>query len=244
MVFDSSKVAIVAALEREVRPLIEHWQASEREYQGRKFRFFENERAVLVCGGIGAEAARRACEAVIALYHPALVVSAGFAGALQPELNVGYALAPRVVIDALDNSRTDTGAGSGVLVSLDSSAGPEQKARLAKAYSAQAVDMEAAAVARGAEARGVCFQAVKVISDTADFAMPSMERFIHRNGGLQVARFVFYVALRPWLWCAVIKLARNSARASRELCNWLDRFNSQYVDGGEPVLHPMRSAKL
>jgi len=244
VVLASPKVAIVASLEREVRPLIEHWQICEREYEGRKFKFFENDRAVLVCGGIGAGAARRACEAVIALYQPSLVVSAGFAGALQAELRIGSTLTPRVVVDASDGSRTDTGLGSGVLVSLDSVAGPEQKAKLAKAYGAQAVDMEAAAVARGAEARGVHFRAIKAISDAPDFAMPSMERFIHPNGEFQTARFVFYVVLRPWLWGRVIKLARNSAQASRELCNRLDRFNSQYVDNIEPGLRPMRSAKL
>src|SRR5438445_7222079 len=60
------KIALVAALEREVWPLVKHWSASEREFDGRQFRFFENARAVLVCGGIGAEAARRATEAISA----------------------------------------------------------------------------------------------------------------------------------------------------------------------------------
>ncbi len=238
------KVALVAALEREVRPLIEHWQVSEREYQGRKFKFFENDRVVLACGGMGAEAARRACEAVIALYQPSLVVSAGFAGALQPELSVGYTLTPRTVVDASDGSRTDTGEGSGVLVSLDSVAGLEQKAKLAKAYGAEAVDMEAAAVARGAEARGVRFRAIKVISDGSDFAMPPIERFIHPNGQFQTARFVFYVALRPWLWGKVMRLARNSAHASTMLCQQLDQFNHRQVDDIEPDLHSVRGAKL
>jgi adenosylhomocysteine nucleosidase len=240
----SPRIAIVAALEREVRALIEHWQVSEREYQGRKFKFFENDRAVLVCGGMGAEAARRACEAVIALYQPSLVVSAGFAGALQPQLSVGYTLTPRVVVDASDGSRTDTGEGSGVLVSLDSVASPEQKAKLAKAYGAQAVDMEAAAVARGAEARGVRFRAIKVISDTSDFAMPPVERLIHPNGQFQTARFVFHVALRPWLWGKVRELAGNSARASTILCQQLDQFNHRQVDDIELGLHPIGGAKL
>ena len=66
-----SKVAIVAALEREVRPLIREWRLSEKEINGRRFRFFEKDEVVVVCGGIGAEAARRAAEAVIASYAPA-----------------------------------------------------------------------------------------------------------------------------------------------------------------------------
>jgi hypothetical protein len=82
-------MAIVAALEREVRPLIRHWQRTEMQYGGRSFRFFLSENAVLVCGGIGAEAARRATEAVIVLFAPKIVYSVGFAGALDTTLNWG-----------------------------------------------------------------------------------------------------------------------------------------------------------
>src|SRR5439155_1080990 len=73
----------------EVWPLVKQWSASEREFDGRQFRFFENARAVLVCGGIGAEAARRATEAIIRLYQPVAVESVGFAGALDSRLEVG-----------------------------------------------------------------------------------------------------------------------------------------------------------
>jgi hypothetical protein len=68
----SAKIAMVAALEREVRPLVKGWRRVEREYLDRRFKFFESGQAVLVCGGIGAETARRATEAVIALYRPEL----------------------------------------------------------------------------------------------------------------------------------------------------------------------------
>ena len=60
--------------------------------------------------------------------------------------------------------------GEGVLVSFGSVASPAQKAKLRESFGAQAVDMEAAAVARAAEARGVEFAVVKVISDEFDFS--------------------------------------------------------------------------
>jgi adenosylhomocysteine nucleosidase len=219
----SDKVAIVAALEREVRPLIKGWHLCERQYEGRRFRFFENEWAVLVCGGIGAEAARRASEAVIAIYHPSLVISAGFAGALDPGLLVGDILTPRWVIDAGDGSRADTGAGDGALVSVDSVAGPEQKAKITKAYGAQAVDMEAAAVARGAQARGVRFTAIKAISDESGFVIPPMAEFVTEDGCFRTGRFVIFAVLRPWLWFKLIRLARNASRAASALCVSLEQ---------------------
>src|SRR5205814_10100395 len=83
------KIALVAAWEREVWPLVKQGRASEREFDGRQFRFFENARTVLVCGGIGAEAARRATEAIIRLSQPVAGESAGVAGALDSRLQGG-----------------------------------------------------------------------------------------------------------------------------------------------------------
>jgi adenosylhomocysteine nucleosidase len=217
------EIAIVAALEREIWPLVRHWRPLDREYSGRRFRFFESEQRVAVCGGIGAQAARRAAEAIINLHRPGLVQSVGFAGALDQSLRVGQLFEPRQVIDASDGSRVETSSGSGILVSFSSVASSDQKSRLATAYRAQAVDMEAAAVAKAAEAHGLRFAAVKVISDEVNFAMPPMERFIANDGGFRSPAFALHIAVRPWLWRSVFRLARNSTEASRRLCEYLSR---------------------
>ncbi len=229
------EIAIIAALEREIWPLVRHWRASEREYSGRHFRFFESEKRVAVCGGMGPRAARRATEAIISLYGPSLVQSVGFAGALDHSLRVGYVFEPRLVIDAGDGSRSDTGSGSGILVSFTSVAGQEQKARLATAYQAQAVDMEAAAVAKGAQAHGLRFAAIKAISDEAGFRMPPLERFIRDDGTFQSGGFALYAALRPWLWGPVFRLARKSTLAAHRLCEYLDKNTETSTSG------PMRA---
>lgn len=213
-----SKIAIVAALQREVRPLVNGWRTVECERDGRRIRFFENRDVVVVCGGVGLEAARRAAEAVIARYSPGLIYSVGFAGGLTPEMKVGDVLRPARIVNASDGSSTILDGGEGVLVTFGAIAGPEQKKKLREAYAAQAVDMEAAAVGRAAETRGVRFAAIKVISDEVDFVFPSMERFVTSTGEFSEWRFVLFAALRPWLWPRVIELARNSGRASRVLC--------------------------
>jgi len=222
-----SRVAIVAALEREVRPLIRTWRVSERLHDERSFRFFENEKddVVLVCGGMGAEAARRAAEAVIAMYGAKMIYSAGFAGALDSSLKVGEVVEPRRVVNASDGSSIGLGAGHGVLVSFASVASPAQKAKLRDAFGAEAVDMEAAAVARAAEARGVGFAAVKAISDDFAFNFPSLERFVDSDGQFREARFMLFAAIRPWLWPQVARLASNSRRASRALCDRLQKIS-------------------
>jgi adenosylhomocysteine nucleosidase len=216
-----SRVAIVAALEREVRPLVKGWSVNQKEINGRRFRFFEKDDFVVVCAGIGAEAARRAAEAVIASYAPAVIYSAGFAGALDPALKVGDVVQPRRVMNASDGSSINFPQGEGVLVSFGSVASPAQKASLRDSYGAQAVDMEAAAVARSAEARGAAFAVVKAISDEFDFNFPAMERFVDSNGQFLQGKFLLFTVLRPWLWAKVALLARNSNRASRVLCDRL-----------------------
>jgi nucleoside phosphorylase len=231
MDMSQSKVAIVAALEREVWPLVKDWRVSRKEYEGRSFKFFEKDYAALVCGGIGSEAARRAAEAIISLYHPSLVISAGFAGGLDATLQTGHTLTPRHVIDAGDSSRTDCGIGEGVLVSFETVADAEQKAKLARAYGAHAVDMEAAAVARSAEEHGVKFLACKVVSDTSETRLPPIARFVGSDGRFHAIKFLAHVAVRPWLWGSVQKLARDSTIAAMKLCEVLESASGSKAQG-------------
>jgi adenosylhomocysteine nucleosidase len=222
------KIGIVAAMEREVSPLIRGWKVRTLYRSGhvpRRYRIFEaviegNSGSVeisLICGGVGYEAARRATEFLILEVNPELVISVGFAGALDASLRVGDVVVPKAVINSADGSRTDMESGDGILVSSPAVAGKEQKARFAKAYGAFAVDMEAAAVAHGASARAIEFAAIKVISDAADFEMPALDRFVTSDGRFQTLRFACHAVLRPWLWGRTVELARNSSRASRAL---------------------------
>jgi adenosylhomocysteine nucleosidase len=224
------KIAIIAALKREIRQLVKSWPLTSIQHDGRDFTFHEGEHAVVICGGIGAEAARRATEAAIVHYSPDLLISAGVAGALVPELNVGDTIFPAMVIDTQDGSRRETAIhhapigntalGRTILASYPEIASVAQKQQLAKSYRAHAVDMEAAAVARAAQSHNLPFLAVKAISDDARFEIPEMNRFIHA-GRFETKLFVLHIASRPWLWLKVIRLARNTRIASDNLCAWL-----------------------
>jgi adenosylhomocysteine nucleosidase len=224
------KIAIIAGLEREVRPLVKHWPSRKVQYQDHEFTFYEGEHAVLVCGGIGQERAGSAAEAIIATIAPELVISAGVSGALVAELHVGDTIFPAMVIDTGDGAEYPTvirkapvggsAFGRTVLASHDKIAGAAEKQRLAKAYRAHAVDMESAAVARAAEGHSLPFLAIKSISDELEFELPEMGQFLDR-GHFQTARFLLYAVLRPWLWLRVVRLAQNTRVAALNLCAWL-----------------------
>lgn len=223
-------IAIIAALQREVHPLVKNWPTKVVQHEGREFTFYESSYAVVVCGGIGAQAARRTAEAAIVKYSPEILISAGIAGALVPELHIGETIFPALVIDAQDGSRHETAIknapvantplGRTTLVSSPQIVGAAQKHQLAKSYGAQAVDMESTAVARAAMTHNLPFLAIKSISDESDFEMPEMAPFV-RNGEFQEKRFALHVALRPWLWFRVLRVARNTRIASENLCAWL-----------------------
>ncbi len=237
------KFAIIAALDRELHPLVKSWPSTTAEHESRTYTFHASSYAVAVCGGIGAESARRAAEAVIAEYSPDLLISAGVAGSLVPDLKVGATIFPAAVIDSQDGSRHETAlqnsavgntaVGRTILVTYPEVAGVAHKQQLAKSYGAHAVDMEAAAVARAAQAHNLPFIAVKAISDDVNFEIPEMSRFI-RTGQFDTTRFVLHIAVRPWLWLRVFRLARNTKIASENLCAWLreSALTNTIVPGG------------
>lgn len=241
-----ARIVIVAALEREIRPLTKHWHCEKLFHEGHELSFCEGGYASIAFGGIGPEAARRAAEAAIARYSPDLVISAGIAGALTPELRVGETIFPSLVINAQDGSRHETAIKLAMigktplarttLVSFAEIAGVEQKQKLGKAFAAQAVDMEAAAVAVAAQQHGLKFLAIKAISDEVEFEMPEIQRFV-RDGEFLTQRFVLHVSLRPWLWLKVARLARNTKLASENLCAWLreSALTNTIVPGGKDV---------
>jgi adenosylhomocysteine nucleosidase len=224
------KIVIIAALEQELHPLIKNWPATVVQHEGRHFTFYESNYAVAVCSGVGYEAGRRAAQAAVVNYSPELLISAGVAGALVPDLHVGETIFPSIVIDARDSSRHETAIQNTrladsplartILVSSPVIAGAAQKQKLGSSYGAHAVDMEGAAVARTAQLHGLPFLAIKSISDELDFELPEMAMFI-RDGRFQTAGFAFHVAFRPWLWLRVARLARNTRLAAENLCSWL-----------------------
>lgn len=215
------RVGIIAAMPREIAGLVKSWRSGAIESRGRRWRAFQNQRAVAVCSGIGALAAGRAAEA-IAEMGVEVMVSAGYAGGLVPGLRAGGPLTPEMVVDAETGARFKAIFGGGTLVSSTRVVGEEEKPVLAHRYDAQAVDMEAATVAAVAERHGCGFLVVKAISDTLEFRLPPLEPFIDGEGQFQTGRFLAYVAVRPQLWSTVARLAVNQRKASQTICGVLD----------------------
>ena len=211
------RVGIVAALRREIAPLVRGRKAVWRGQQDRRIVIFESDGWVAGCGGIGKEAAQAVSKVLIDEYGVNALISCGLAGGLTSQMKLAQTFVAGRVIDATSGKEWSNPAGAVTLVSAPSILGARQKRELASKFSAQAVDMEAAAVAEVAAQAGVPFVALKSISDELDFPMPPLQRFIQANGSLAKARLLLFLLLCPWHWQAAIALARNSRVASLAL---------------------------
>lgn len=220
-----SRIAVIAAMESELMPLVKGWNKESLRVGEMTFQCFEKEQVVAMVCGIGAHLAEDGARALAGKYRPEVLVSCGLAGALTADLKVGNVVLPDRVIDGTNraeyvcDARDPVHAGR-VLVTVADVAGQDARSALAQNFHASLVDMEAAGVARVAQEKGITFRCIKAISDERDFRMPPLGRFV-REGKFQAARFLGWLAVHPRYWRAAIALARNSACASRALCDWL-----------------------
>jgi adenosylhomocysteine nucleosidase len=231
----SKKLAIVAALEREVAPLVRDWDLAIVRIGERELHIRERDGVMVTWGGIGAAAARTAAEVLHkhAKGELAGFISAGYAGALTPELKVGDVVQPAQVVtpEGAQHPAQGKNATDGTLVSSISIASAEAKQELAIQHSAKAVDMEAHAVADYASVHRIPCVVIKVISDEHDSELPPVNRFIDAAGRFKSSSFAVHALVRPWLWRKVIRLGRDTSLASRALCDALREAIAAHARG-------------
>lgn len=224
-----TRVAIVAAMPGELKPLVLGWPHSTRN--GIRFWAKRNEEEEwdAACAGAGQQAATRAFAALEDGGPIDLVLSIGWAGALTSDVEPGTAHNVAGVIDVLtgERFRCDAGAGDLWLVTSPKVAGASEKRRLASTYGASLVDMEAAALARLAAMRGIPFYCIKGVSDGFTEELPDFNRFISPDGQFKTAGFILYALLRPGYWPALVRMGENSRRASQSIAEWLLNFLDQ-----------------
>ena len=225
-----TRVAIIAAFPGELKPLVRNWPHSTRDgtrfwaQRGDKKEW--EEEWIAACAGAGQSAATRAFAAIEAGGPIDLVFSVGWVGALRAEIAPGSAHNIAGVIDVRtgERFRCDAGAGDLWLATSPTVANAKEKLRLASAYNAALVDMEAAALARLAAMRGIPFYAIKGVSDGFNDHLPDFNRFLSPSGQFELARFTLFAAFRPWHWPSLVRMGENSKRASQSIAELLRQF--------------------
>jgi adenosylhomocysteine nucleosidase len=218
-----TRVAIIAAMPGELKPLVRGWPHSARNGVQFWAQRDEEEEWIASCAGAGLEAATRAFAAIEDGGPVDLLFSVGWAGALTAECEAGVAYNVAGVIDVRTGERLncDAGAGKLWLATSPKVADEAEKRRLAATYKASLVDMEAVAIARLAAMRGIPFYCIKGVSDAFDEKLPDLNRFLTPDGRFQTVRFALYALIRPWHWHALVRMGENSRKASQSIAKSL-----------------------
>lgn len=182
----AADVGLIAAFEIELGGFVGGLSDVRSYRTGTRFRVIEGEcggkLTAVAISGPGRKAARRATEILWNGHRPRRLISAGFAGALDPTIAKNEVVLPDEIVDESGAShRLETrllsarkeGVRRGKLLTVDRPATtPAEKAALRTRFGADLVDMESSASAAFCAERGVRFLSVRVITDAADDELP------------------------------------------------------------------------
>jgi adenosylhomocysteine nucleosidase len=204
-------IGIVAAMPMEVGYLVDRLRRV-RKYHAASMPVIEGEldgRIVAIAiGGMGRASARRAAEILLDGHRPSWLVSAGFAGALNPGLHRCDLVLPHEVIDTdghefpitrPDPMATAVRHTAGRLLTVDRLIlDSAEKQELHRSTRADLVDMESSAVAAVCARRLVRFLPVRVVSDDANTDLPhEIAALMTKSGGYRIGAAIRAVWNRP-----------------------------------------------
>lgn len=210
-----------------------------RRYSARSHTILEGELAgkivAMVISGPGSSAARRGAELLLAGHRPRWIVSAGFAGGLNPALARNDLVLPREVIDLKRNlipiggdlpPLSGVGPEGGRLLTVDRViVRSVEKVELRKTYGADLVDMETSALAALARERALRFLSVRVISDDAHAELaPELARLLSHSGSYRVGLAMRAIWHRPAALKDFWTLHARALEASDRLAECLKRI--------------------
>jgi adenosylhomocysteine nucleosidase len=193
-------------------------------------------RLVVVEAGAGRENAAHATRALIAGHQPRWIISAGFAGGLQPSLRYGDILMANEIVDLAGHRlgidfKVDPAVLAatprlhvGRLLTVDSVVyQATAKQALGQTHGALAVDMESSAVAQVCREERVRFLSVRVISDAVDHELPSdVDHLVRQKSTLgRLGAAAGAIARRPSSVKDMWRLKEDAIAASDRLAKFL-----------------------
>lgn len=231
-----AQIGIVCALKIELAAFLDRCDRVHK-YTGGKFTFrggkYDDIRVAVVESGAGFARARKAAQALVDAHTPEWILSAGFSGALQPEIQVGHIVTADSIVDAhghemkLDmNMPADPAHGLhvGRLVTADALVRTvREKQALAEATGGLAVDLESLAVAQVARDTKTRFLAVRVISDDMSADLPEeVMSILGRTGSIRAGAVAGALWKRPSSARDLWRLRENAHHAGERLATFLD----------------------
>ena len=187
-------------------------------------------------------------------YRPKLVLSAGFAGALEDKHQIGDLLLATDVVDTDGNRWPTTWPGElpagewrpplhrGRLLTTSHLVGnPEQKLELGRKHEAAAVDMESATVASWCSRKDVPFGCVRAISDRADTPLSPRLISLLSNSRVSPLRVLAALVRSPKLAGELWSLEKQTRLAAKQLGTALGELLTLTMPGGAGLVRRVHS---
>ncbi len=232
-------IALFGAVRMELSSITKEMKVIRGTYY-RGWRLLEGKfgckNVLLMQTGMGKDRAKESAEYVLEQYHPTIVISLGFCGALVAGLEVGDLVvyrglsndnhpdSNRIHLSHPDLIATANGIMDEKLIHLlivDSLSvnrlvsDPEEKERLGLIHRAQVVDMESYWIANIAARRKIPFLAVRVISDSMSERLPPFDHFLGRGGEMLWGKALQHFVLKPVDLMGLVQMY-GQARLARE----------------------------
>ena len=173
--------------------------------------------------GIGRRNAEKSVRSFLPAVSPALVLTCGFAGGLNPDLKVGDVVfeppVPAVNYQKLTEALLQAGASPAKFSCADRIATTVAEKRALRAETgADAVEMESAAIHAVCRERGLPCATVRVISDTANEDLPLDFNALSRpDQSLDLGKLAWAIARSPGKIPDLMALRKKSRFAAERL---------------------------
>jgi len=174
--FEGEITGIVFAMGIEAGALLDRMKRTQTT-QGNGFKYHQGvlcgSNYVLVESGIGAGNALQATDNLFSIFGPGRIFSAGFTGALDPQLVRHAIYWPTRIITGDDAIHLPDGKHPKTLLTVDHVVDTRDEKRLLReATGADLVDMESYIIARYCREKRITFQSVRIVFDLANEELP------------------------------------------------------------------------
>jgi adenosylhomocysteine nucleosidase len=243
---DRGVIGLIAAMPEEIRPLLrlagKYRKVKFEGFEAYRFTFGE-EKILLVKSGMGIDNAAAAANTLIKEAKPCIIVNFGFCGAVKPGPEVGdIMMAQRILLNRetlfspqsgiveedakrLARSLADSLNGrdfrvyGGTFVTTAEIRNKIEIASIIPAWAPNPVlEMETAAVAKAAANESVPLLAVRGVSDDAGEELGfSLSEFTDEKLQIRTGKVLLAVARKPWIIPQLLRLAKNSKKAGKNL---------------------------
>jgi adenosylhomocysteine nucleosidase len=235
-------IAIFGAVKEEIASIKQAMNISDHMRLGKTSVWpgkWGKQSIVLVRSGVGRQRAENATLQVIDRFQPSTLVSIGYAGAVQPELNVGDLVIADTIIAEKEKGKYSPDsdwlnrakdvhcpegfkAVVGGLLTVDHVIHDSlSKQELGKNYSVQAVEMETSAIAKVAEEKDVPLLSLRVISDRLDQELLDSSSFLGSDGEISTLKAGWYVLTHPGSIKNALSLRSQTQIATQALTKFL-----------------------